>query len=149
MSSKTITVEVPIEDCFPDVFGEETEIPAPDERDESDEKIIDMTKDIKRSEYLRERAEERLNEKDLQEAEKLLWIDEAEVYSVCYGHYEQKRDGEWSGFTENPNYEELRQKMRERLSEGVPCSSCRSNRINELKEQIEGEVEIGYELIEQ
>lgn len=148
MSSKTITVEVPIEDCFPDVFGEETEIPAPDERDESDEKIIDMTKGIKKSEYLRERAEERLNEENLQEAKKLLWIDQAEVYSVCYSHYEQKRDGEWCGFTENPNYHELREKMQERLSNGVPCSSCRRNRINELKEEVEGEIELEYEVIE-
>ncbi len=37
--------------------------------------------------------------------------------------------------------------MQERLSNGVPCSSCRRERINELKEQIEEEIEISIEVV--
>ncbi|WP_248911042.1 hypothetical protein [Halocatena marina] len=146
--NEIIKVDLPIEDCYPDVFGEETEVPPPDERDETDEVIIEMTVDSKRREVLRDLAEDRLDEDDLPEAETLLWIDQAEVYSLCEGHYLEKCEGAWTGFTENPNYEELRRKMNERLSQGVPCSSCRRDRINELMKQIEDELEISIEVIE-
>lgn len=145
--TETVELEIGIEECYPDYAGgREPTIPSRDEWD--DEIAVKMTTDIKKSEFLRERAEGRLNGDDLPQAETLLWVDQAEVYSLCDDHYREKRDGAWTGFTENPNYHELREKMQERLSNGVPCSSCRRERIEKLKAQIEEEIEISIEVVE-
>lgn len=140
-------VEIPIEECYPDVVGREKTIPAEDEMTETDETMVEMTKSIKQSEVLRDLAEERLDEDDLPEASRLLWIDAAEVYSVCGGCLYENRDCQWTGFTENPNQDELREAMRDRLDSGVPCTFCRSNRIDDLKEQFADEVEVEIEVI--
>lgn len=145
----TETIEIQIEDCYPDYAGDrEPSIPSLDELSEEDEVMIEMTKDIEKSKYLRERAEKRLNEGDLPEAKKLLWIDRAEVYSLCSSHYHEKKEGAWTGSTEHPTFEELRRNMNERLQSGVPCSSCRHDRIEELKAEIEEEIEISIEVVE-
>lgn len=80
--TESVELELGIEECYPDYAGNrEPEIPAPDERDETDEMIISMTIDEKKHEFLREQAEERLNVENIEREERLLWIDEAEVYS--------------------------------------------------------------------
>ncbi len=94
--TETVTIDLPIEECYSGGFTESPDIPAPEDRDETDEMVISMTKDIKKSEFLRERAEERLNEDDLPQATALLWIDKAEVYSLCDDHYHEKRKGAWT-----------------------------------------------------
>jgi len=121
-------------------------------REESDlyddeiDAINQMAKDIERSKALRELAEERVDEDALPEATTLLWIDAAEVYSLCASCYHENRDGAWTGSTENPNQFELQQQMNERLESGVPCSFCKRDRINKLKEELANEVDVEVEI---
>lgn len=143
MSSETITREVPIEECLNGKTREESNID-----EESIEQFVEVTKDIERSEALREVAEERLDEDELPEAETLLWVDAAEVYSLCSACYHENRDGAWTGSTQNPNQFELQQKMNERLEKGVPCTFCKRDRIKELKEELADEVEVEVVIVE-
>lgn len=112
--------------------------------DEDVEALVAMEKDIVRSEVLRELAVERLDEDTLPEADSLLWVDQAEVYSLCAACYESKRDAQWTGFTENPHFEELRRQKREALREGRPCTDCREERIKELKAELSERVDIDW-----
>ena len=139
----TIQREVPIQECLNGKTRDESNLD-----DEAIKDFVNMTKDIERSRALREVAEERLDEDDLPEATTLLWIDAAEVYSLCGSCYHENRDGAWTGSTQNPNQFELQQKMNERLEEGVPCSFCKSDRIKELKEEIADEVDVEVVVVE-
>jgi hypothetical protein len=115
----------------------------PDGLDDDERQMwVDMEADIQVSRALRELAEERLDEDDVPEADHLLWIDEAEVYSLCTPCYEQKADAAWTGATTHPHHDRLRRKMQERLHEGTPCSDCKDERIRELKDEIEDEVDV-------
>lgn len=143
----TVTREVPIQECLNGKTRKEAlENTKLDE--DSIEDFVEWTKDIERSRALREVAEERLDEDELPRATTLLWIDAAEVYSLCGSCYHENRDGAWTGSTQNPNQFELQQKMNERLEEGVPCSFCKSDRIKELKEEIEDEVDVEVVVVE-
>lgn len=145
--SETVEIEVPIRECFPDYAGDrEPNLPEKDEWEDS--MAVQMTKDIKKSEFLRERAEEQLNEEEIERAERLLWIDEAEVYSCCVGHYLQKQDGAWTGFTTHPQHDKIKEIKQKELREGRPCTFCKDNRIKQLKEEIEEEIEISIEVVE-
>jgi TFIIF-interacting CTD phosphatase-like protein len=139
----TVTREVPIQECLNGKTREESNLD-----DEAIEGFVNMTKDIERSQALREVAEERLDEDDLPKATTLLWIDAAEVYSLCGSCYHENRDGAWTGSTQNPNQFELQQKMNERLEQGVPCSFCKSDQIKELKEEIADEVDVEVVIVE-
>ncbi|ELZ96210.1 hypothetical protein [Haloferax sulfurifontis] len=139
----TIQREVPIQECLNGKTREESNLD-----EDAIEDFVNMTKDIERSRALREVAEERLDEDELPEATTLLWIDAAEVYSLCASCYHENRDGAWTGSTQNPNQFELQQKMNERLEKGVPCSFCKSDRIKELKEEIADEVEVEVVVVE-
>jgi len=139
----TIQREIPIQECLNGKTREESNLD-----DEAIEDFVNMTKDIERSRALREVAEDQLDEEELPEATTLLWIDAAEVYSLCGSCYHENRDGAWTGSTQNPNQFELQQKMNERLEEGVPCSFCKSDRIKELKEEIADEVEVEVVVVE-
>lgn len=143
MSTQTITREIPIQECLNGKTREESNLD-----EDAIEDFVAWTKDIERSQALREVAEERLDEDDLPEATTLLWIDAAEVYSLCASCYHENRDGAWTGSTQNPNQFELQQKMNERLEEGVPCSFCKSDRIKELKEEIDEEVDVEVVVVE-
>lgn len=143
MSTETIQREVPIQECLNGKTREESNLD-----DEAIEDFVNMTKDIERSRALREVAEERLDEDELPEATTLLWIDAAEVYSLCGSCYHENRDGAWTGSTQNPNQFELQQKMNERLEEGVPCSFCKRDRIKQLKEGIAEEVDVEVVVVE-
>lgn len=106
--------------------------------------LVDLEKDITRSEVLRELAVERLDEDALPEAEHLLWVDQAEVYSLCSACYRDKRDAAWTGFTENPNYDALRRQKQQALREGRPCTDCREERIADLKAELAERVTIDW-----
>lgn len=139
----TIQREIPIQECLNGKTREESNLD-----DEAIEDFVNMTKDIERSRALREVAEDQLDEEELPRATTLLWIDAAEVYSLCGSCYHENRDGAWTGSTQNPNQFELQQKMNERLEEGVPCSFCKSDRIKELKEEIADEVDVEVVVVE-
>lgn len=139
----TIQREIPIQECLNGKTREESNLD-----DEAIDDFVNMTKDIERSRALREVAEDQIDEEELPEATTLLWIDAAEVYSLCGSCYHENRDGAWTGSTQNPNQFELQQKMNERLEEGVPCSFCKSDRIKELKEEIAEEVEVEVVVVE-
>jgi len=139
----TLKREVPIEECLNGKTREESDIDA-----DAIEDFIEMTKDIERSQALREVAEDQLDEDTLPEASTLLWIDAAEVYSLCSACYHKNRDGAWTGSTQNPNQAELREKMHERLDEGMPCTFCKRDRIKELKEKLADEVDVEVVVVE-
>jgi len=143
MSTEKIQREVPIEECL---NGKKRDESGLDE--EAIEDFVAWTKDIERSEALRELARDRLNEDDVQRADSLLWVDQAEVYALCSSCYFENRDGAWTGSTQNPNYMELQQSMNERLQDGCACAFCKSDRIKELKEEIAQEVDVEVVVIE-
>jgi hypothetical protein len=109
---------------------------------------VDMEADIQRSEALREIAEEQLDEDDLPEAKHLLWIDEAEVYSLCPPCYDKKADAAWTGGTEHPHHARLRSKMEEGLAKGTPCVDCKDGRVRELKEELAEQIDVEVTLVD-
>jgi hypothetical protein len=143
MTTDTITREVPIEECLNGKTRDESGLDA-----DAIEDFVAWTKDIKRSEALREVAEDQLDEDTLPEASTLLWVDAAEVYSLCSACYHENRDGAGTGSTQNPNQAELRETMHERLEEGVPCTFCKRDRIKELKEELADEVDVEVVVVE-
>ena len=143
MSSETIRVEVPIEEALNGDSREESNL-----TDEEIEPFVDLTRDIERSRALREVARDRLDDDDLPEAESLLWVDEAEVYELCPDCYAENRGGAWTGFTEHPNHGELRDTMNDRLKDGVPCSFCKSDRLDELVQELRDEVDVEVVIVE-
>jgi len=115
----------------------------PADLDEDERQMwVDMEADIQRSEALREIAEEQLDEDDIPEAKHLLWIDEAEVYSLCPPCYDRKADAAWTGGTEHPHHGRLRSKMEERVAEGAPCTDCKDARVRELKADLEEQIDV-------
>jgi hypothetical protein len=98
--------------------------------------IAAWEEEIKRRREHKERARERLNEEALPRASRLYWIDAAEVYPLCESCYWEKKPGEWTGFTDNPDYWELKETMRERLAEGTPCSICKREEVNEIADEL-------------
>lgn len=147
MSSDVVEHQVPIEECLNGKTRQEalenTEL---DEDAVSD--FVEWTKDIERSRALRELARDRLDEDGVPEADTLLWVDEAEVYPLCRVCYSSNQDGAWTGSTQNPDFDELQWKMSQRLEEGCPCAFCKSDRIDELKEEIADEVDVEVVIIE-
>ena len=143
MTMETITREVPIEECLNGRTREESNMD-----DEDIEAFVEMTKDIERSDALRQVAKERLDEDDVPEATTLLWIDAAEVYPLCAACYHENRDGAWTGSTQNHNHKQLREHMREELENGRPCSFCKDERVKELKEGIADEVDVEVVVVE-
>jgi len=139
----SIRREVSIQECLNGKTREESNLD-----EDAIQDFVNMTKDIERSRALREVAEERLNEDGLPEATTLLWIDAAEVYSLCASCYHENRNGAWTGSTQNPNQFELQQKMNERLESGVPCSFCKRDRIKQLKEEMAFEVDVEVVVVE-
>jgi len=135
--------EVPIEECLNGKTREESNLD-----EEAIEDFVSWTKDIERSKALREIARERLEEDGVPEAQSLLWIDAAEVYALCGGCYHENRDGAWTGSTENPNQFELQMELHEKLEEGMPCAFCKSDRIDELKEEVADEVDVEVVIVE-
>lgn len=109
------------------------------DRDDFEDAIAAWEAEIERRRARKERAREILNEEALPRASRLYWIDAAEVHLLCESCY-RDRGGEWTGFTENPNYWELRETMRERLAEGVSCSICKREEINEIADETDGEI---------
>lgn len=143
MPTKNISRKVPIQECLNGKTREESNLD-----DDSIEDFVEWTKDIERSEALREIAEEQLDEDELPEATTLLWIDAAEVYCLCSSCYYENREGAWTGSTQNPNRAELQQKMNERLEEGVPCTFCKRDRVKDLKEELADEVDVEVVVVE-
>jgi hypothetical protein len=139
----SVTVEVPIEECLNGKTRAESDLD-----EDAIEDFVEWTKDIERSSKLREIARERVDDDTLPEAETLLWIDQAEVYALCRACYRENSDGAWTGTTSNPNYDELKQKMNQRLSDGCACAFCKSDRIDEKKEQIKDEIDVDVVIIE-
>lgn len=140
---KTVTREVPIEECLNGKTREESDL-----EEEHIEEFVNMTKDIERSKALRNEAEETLDEENLPEATTLLWIDAAEVYSLCSQCYHENSDGAWTGSTQNPNQFELQKKMNERLESGVPCSFCKDERVKEIKKELAEQIDVEVVIIE-
>lgn len=143
MSTKKITREVSIVECLNGKTLDESGLD-----EDAIEDFVEWTKDIERSQALRDLARERLDEEDVQRADSLLWVDQAEVYALCSSCYFENRDGEWTGSTENQNYHELQQSMNERLQNGCACAFCKRDRIDELKEEIAEEVDVEVVVIE-
>lgn len=125
--SKTVTVE----EALNGRTREDLDLP-----EDQIEMFIEWEKDLSEREAYGEIARERLDESEIPEAHELLWIDRAEVYALCPSCYLENKEGQWTGSTENPNYDELRQSMQERLTEGTPCAFCKSDRIDQLKEEL-------------
>jgi len=66
-------------------------------------------------------------------AEKILWIDQAEFYFLCYKHYLEKKDCAWTGSTTVDNFLETKKLAYDKLKEGVPCEDC----LNEIRMKID------------
>lgn len=106
------------------------------DRNDFEDAIAAWEADIERRRERHERAREILNEEALPRASRLLWNDAAEVYAVCESCHVDYRDSQWTGTTENLDYWELREIMRERLTEGVPCAFCKREEINEIADEL-------------
>lgn len=136
-----LTRELPIEQALAGVD--------PDELPEDEvEKFVELEKDFERRDLLKEAARELLDEEDIRQADRLLWIDQCEVYSLCQEHYRAKSEGAWTGFSEHRNFREFQQQMRERLEEGVPCVDCKQARIEAIADEIEDIVDVEVSVIE-
>jgi hypothetical protein len=133
----TLDVESPIEEALNGKRPAESNLD-----DEAIEDFVEWTKDIEVSQALRELAEDCVDEDDLPEAERLLWIDQAEVYSICSSCYHENRDGAWTGSTQNPHYQNLREKKQQALEEGRPCTFCRDERVKSIKEDLAEEIDV-------
>jgi hypothetical protein len=133
----TLDVEFPIEQALNGKRPEESNLD-----DEAIETFVAMTKDIEVSKTLRELAEDPVDEDDLPKAERLLWIDQAEVYSLCAGCYHENSDGAWTGSTSNPHYADLREQKQQALEEGRPCTFCRDEREKSIKEDLAEEIDV-------
>mgnify|MGYP000347924834 CR=1 FL=1 len=104
--------------------------------DETVADFVGFERDNRQREIRREIARVALDESTLPEATSLLWVDRAEVYTLCGGCFHADRDAMWTGSTENPNYNELREHMHEQLDAGTPCTNCKTDRINELAHEL-------------
>ena len=133
----TLDVEFPIEEALNGKRPEESNLD-----DEAIEDFVAMTKDIEISKALCDLAEDHVDEDDLPEADSLLWIDPAEVYSLCAGCYHENRNGAWTGSTSNPHYAEFQQQKQQALEEGRPCTFCRDERVKALKESLAEQVDV-------
>jgi hypothetical protein len=133
----TLDVEFPIEEALNGKHPAESNLD-----DEAIEDFIAMTKDIEVSQALRNLAEDLVDEDDLPEADSLLWVDQAEVYSLCASCYHENRDGAWTGSTQNPHYQKLWDKKQQALEEGRPCTFCRDERVKALKEDLAEQVDV-------
>lgn len=133
----TLEVSFPIEEALGGDSLEETSLD-----EDSIQVLVDMTEDIETSRALREIAEDLVDEDDLPRAKSLLWIDQAEVYSLCHGCYAENSDGAWTGSTTHPDYEKLRKQKLEDLEDGRPCSFCRDERLRDLVSCLEDVVDI-------
>jgi len=142
-TKRVIKRELAIEECLNGHTRAESNLD-----DEAIEDFVAWSKDIERRAALRELARDRLDDDDLPRADSLLWVDRAEVYALCSGCYFENQDGAWTGSTRNPNYEELRATMNDRLSEGCPCTFCKSDRVDELKDKLADEVAVEIEVID-
>jgi len=143
MPKQKIQREVPIEECLNGNTREESNLD-----EDAIEDFVEWTKEIERSEALREAAREEMNEDDLPQAQTLFWVDQAEVYPLCSACYRHDRQGEWTGSTQNPNYHELKQTMQEKLREGCACAFCKSDRIEAIKEEIAENTEVEVVVLE-
>jgi len=139
----SIKRQVPIEECLNGKTREESNLD-----DESIEDFVSWTKEIEKSEALREAALERLDEDNVPEATDLLWIDQAEVYPLCAACYRENQDGSWTGSTSNPNYDELRQTMSQKVAEGTPCAFCKDNHVDELKSELREDIDVEVVIVE-
>ena len=110
--------------------------------DEEVQKFIDMEQKFEAEAALKDLARDLLDEDTIPEADTLLWIDQCEVYSLCEGHYEQKQEGEWTGFSERDDFPSFRKEMLERLSEGVPCVECKTSAVKQLADELEAHVDV-------
>lgn len=138
----TLEVEFPIEEALNGKRPKESPL-----GEEEIEKFVEWTADIERSKALRELAASLIDEEEVPRATSLLWVDAAEVYSLCSVHYRENRDGAWTGSTENPHFEELRQRKERELREGRPCSFCKSDRVDEVKARLEDEVDVDVTVV--
>jgi hypothetical protein len=134
---ETLDVTFPIEEALNGKHPEETS-----HDEETIRAFVEMTKNIETSRALREVAEDLVDEDDLPQARSLLWIDQAEVYSLCPSCYGSNSDGAWSGSTEHPDYELIREQKLEAINDGRPCTFCRDERIRDLVSCLEPEVDI-------
>jgi hypothetical protein len=115
--------------------------------DEEVQQFVDMEEKFEAEAALKDLARELLDEETIPEADTLLWIDQCEVYSLCYGHYEAKQEGEWTGFSERDDFPSFRQEMLERLSEGVPCVECKTSAVRELADELEAHVDVEVTIV--
>jgi hypothetical protein len=133
----TLDVEFPIEQALNGKRPEESNLD-----DEAIETFVAMTKDIEVSKTLRELAEDLVDEDELPEADSLLWVDQAEVYSLCAACYHENRNGAWTGSTSNPHYADLREQKQQALEEGRPCTFCRDERVKSIKVDLDKEIDV-------
>ncbi|MWG35915.1 hypothetical protein [Halomarina oriensis] len=132
---ESITVDVSMDEAL---CGDDPE----DHDDEFVEKFVNWEAEIQTSSALNDLASSYVDEDDVGQATCLLWVDQAEVYPVCDGHYLAKKDGQWSGFTTHPNYHQLRERMERSVEEGRHCSFCYRERVKALRERIEDVVDV-------
>jgi len=133
----TLDVEFPIKEALNGKRPEESNL-----NDEAIEDFVEWTKDIEISKALRDLAEDLVDDDDLPEADSLLWVDQAEVYSLCAACYHENCDGAWTGSTANPHYAELQHQKQQALEEGRPCTFCRDERVKALKEDLAEQVDV-------
>jgi hypothetical protein len=137
----SITVEITHDEAFGPLNPHELD-------DDEREMWVDLEADIQTSEALREIALDQLDEDDIPEASHLLWVDEAEVYPLCLPCYEQKADAAWTGGTKHPHHDRLRQTMREKLAAGTSCSDCKHDRVEELKADLNDQIDVEVTLVD-
>lgn len=143
---EVIRKEIPIEQALNGDTREEIDLD-----DEYVDMFIEWEESLTTDEIYRKLARKRLDDDDVPQAEELLWIDQAEVYSVCPDCYLQHKSDQWTGSTQNSDYAKLRRGMLERLDEGVPCSKCRKARVETLQAELEAsdEIEVQVEVVEE
>lgn len=138
---ESIEIEVSIEEALGGHDPEDLNL-----EEEELESWIGFEADLQTRSRLREIARELIDDSEIPEARSLLWIDRAEVYTLCGGCYHANREGAWTGSTSNPDYEQLREHMHRKLEDGTPCAFCRSDRLDEIVDRLEDEIEISVEV---
>jgi|GEM_PF-2326994 len=110
--------------------------------DETVEDFLAIERNSRRKDILRDTARAAIDESTLPEATSLLWIDRAEVYTLCGACFHEDREAMWTGSTENPNYRELREHMQTKLQQGTPCTNCRADRIRALADDLAERIDV-------
>lgn len=137
MTIQTITEEITIEDCLQGIPKD-----ASDLDDEAIQTFVDSYKQDVRDDIVSSIAAQQRNPDLLPEASRLFWEGPITVWACCEACYRERSDEEWTGSVDDRLQYSKRRAAQQRIEDGAPCTLCKRERLQELREEIADGVEI-------